>query len=91
MGAGTAKWTENPRGAGNDGHYFEHDAAGPLTKYRDFDDEPGGTREYLAYTYDAAGQVITMTDYDGDEAARGRPLALQRGLGYTTGHGKAAR
>ena len=36
-----------------------------LTKYHDYDDDPNGTRKMLQYTYDAAGRVSMMTDYEG--------------------------
>ena len=47
-------------------HYFEYNEAGRMTRYRDFDDDPAGTRHTLNYTYDAAGRVVTMLDYDGN-------------------------
>lgn len=53
-------------GQNNDySQYFEYDDGGRLTRYRDFDDNPAGTRHYIQYTYDAAGGVITMRDYGG--------------------------
>jgi YD repeat-containing protein len=52
-------------GDGNGDHYFEYDALSRLTKYRDFDDDPNGTRQTMAYGYDAAGNVTSMTDYEG--------------------------
>ncbi len=46
------------------GHFFEQDMDGRLTKYRDYDDDPNGTRKMLQYTYDAAGRAVTMKDYE---------------------------
>jgi len=39
-----------PGGASNPGHFFERDMDGRLTKYRDYDDDPAGTRKMLQYT-----------------------------------------
>ena len=54
-------------GAGNDGHFFEYDELGRVTTYRDFDDDPSGTRKKLDYVYDDGGRIITMTDYEGND------------------------
>ncbi len=47
-----------------EGHYFYYDAEGKVTKYTDYDHTSANPKA-LNLTYDDAGRVITMTDYDG--------------------------
>ncbi len=64
-------WTD---ANGNDGQFFEYDGAGRLTRLRDHDDDPSGTRKCLDYAYDALGRTTSMTDYDGYSTSYTRPV-----------------
>ncbi len=48
----------------DEGHYWYYDADSRITKYTDYDHTSAHPKE-LNLTYDDAGRVITMNDYDG--------------------------